>query len=76
LRYGSSGKRVFLENQKPLLRSIRLLRSLPTDVADEVLYFPLLAWVDETLSYDPEGWSLLDRSPNLNRSELHRLKSN
>jgi hypothetical protein len=69
LRYGQSGRHVFLENQLPLIRSIRLLRSLPADIADDVLFLPLLAWVGGTPNYDPEGWSLLDRTPIFVRAD-------
>jgi hypothetical protein len=63
LRYGCVGKYMFQANEHQIIQSIRLLRSLPTDIADDVLLLPLFVWLDDMPSYDPEGWSLVHRHP-------------
>jgi hypothetical protein len=55
--YGCVGKYVFKANEEPIVRSIRMLRSMPGTLAN-LLSGPLFAWLDEVPRYDPEGWSL------------------
>jgi hypothetical protein len=54
---------MFQANEHQIIQSVRLLRSLPTDIADDVLLLPLFVWLDDMPSYDPEGWSLVHRHP-------------
>ena len=64
LLYGSVGKHMFETNENQLIRAMRLLRSLPTDIADDVLLLPLLFWLEDVPNHDPEGWSLVHRLPS------------
>jgi hypothetical protein len=57
-RYGCIGKHVFAANEEPIVRSLRLLATLPAEVGDEVALRPVLAWLESVPEYDPEGWSL------------------
>jgi hypothetical protein len=57
-RYGCIGKHVFAANEEPIVRSLRLLATLPAEVGDEVALLPVLAWLETVPEYDPEGWSL------------------
>jgi hypothetical protein len=57
-RYGCIGKHVFAANEEPIVRSLRLLATLPAEVGDEVALLPVLAWLQSVPEYDPEGWSL------------------
>jgi hypothetical protein len=56
-RYGCIGKHVFAANEEPIMRSLRLLSTLPAEVGDEVALFPVLAWLESVPEYDPEGWA-------------------
>lgn len=56
-RYGSAGKHVFAANEGPVLRSLRLLGSLPAEVGDDVALITLLVWLETVPEYDPEGFS-------------------
>src|SRR6516164_1770102 len=55
--YGCVGKYVFKANEEPIVRSVRMLRSMPVALGD-LLSGTLGAWLDEVPRYDPEGWSL------------------
>lgn len=57
-RYGCIGKHVFAANEEPIVRSLRLLATLPAEVGDEVALLPVLAWLESVPDYDPQGWSL------------------
>jgi hypothetical protein len=57
-RYGCIGKHVFTANEEPVVRSVRLLATLPAEVGDEVALLPVVAWLASVPEYDPEGWSL------------------
>ena len=56
-RYGCVGKYVFKANEEPIVRSVRMLQSMPAALAD-LLSGTLCAWLEEVPRYDPEGWSL------------------
>lgn len=66
-RYGCIGKHVFAANEEPIVRSLRLLATLPAEVGDEVALLPVLAWLRAVPEYDPEGWSL---SPEVAREQV------
>ena len=55
--YGCVGKYVFKANEEPIVRSVRMLQSMPVALGD-LLFGTLGAWLDEVPRYDPEGWSL------------------
>jgi hypothetical protein len=55
---------VFHANEDPIVHFFCLVRSMPTDIADDVLLLPLFAWLKDTPSYNPEGWRLVDPLPN------------
>jgi len=55
--YGCVGKYVFKANEEPIVRSVRMLRSMPVALED-LLSGTLCAWLEEVPRYDPEGWSL------------------
>lgn len=56
-RYGCVGKYVFKANEEPIVRSVRMLQSMPAALGD-LLSGTLCAWLEEVPRYDPEGWSL------------------
>ena len=53
--YGCVGKYVFKSNEEPIVRSVRMLRSMPVALGD-LLSGTLGVWLDEVPRYHPEGW--------------------
>ena len=70
-RYGLGGGHVFAANQEPILRSLRLLGSLPAEVEDEVALGVLQVWLEAVPEHDPEGWSLVKDIAPEQRRMLH-----
>ena len=57
-RYGRRGRKVFIVNQEPIVRAIRLVEWLPLADAEKVLVGPLTNWLKHPPEFDPEGWAL------------------
>jgi hypothetical protein len=55
---GSSGRKVFVVNQEPIVNAIRLIECLPLEEAEEVLVEPLTRWLQLSPEFDQEGWAL------------------